>query len=101
MCSAPGILNSAPLLLPGRHMLNAGLLATSVGGIIPFMLDPSFTTGILCLGSVSALSSVMVSKSRGWECLGGVLSQELAVVCQMRVSSYFYGFKTPDGINMV
>uniref|UniRef100_A0A286XE62 proton-translocating NAD(P)(+) transhydrogenase n=1 Tax=Cavia porcellus TaxID=10141 RepID=A0A286XE62_CAVPO len=54
-----GILNSAPLLLPGRHALNAGLLAASVGGIIPFMIDPSFTTGITCLGSVSALSAVM------------------------------------------
>ncbi|OCT98750.1 NAD(P) transhydrogenase, mitochondrial [Xenopus laevis] len=54
-----GVLNSAPLLLPGRHMLNAGLLAASVGGIIPYMLDPSYTTGITCLGSVSALSAVM------------------------------------------
>ncbi|KAM5264762.1 NAD(P) transhydrogenase, mitochondrial isoform 2-T2 [Ctenodactylus gundi] len=54
-----GILSSAPLLLPGRHALNAGLLAASVGGIIPFMIDPSFTTGITCLGSVSALSAVM------------------------------------------
>ncbi|KAK1345323.1 hypothetical protein QTO34_014034 [Cnephaeus nilssonii] len=54
-----GILNSAPLLLPGRHMLNAGLLAASLGGIIPYMLDPSFGTGILCLGSVSALSAIM------------------------------------------
>ncbi|XP_040195055.1 NAD(P) transhydrogenase, mitochondrial [Rana temporaria] len=54
-----GVLNSAPLLLPGRHMLNASLLAASVGGMIPYMLDPSFTTGITCLGSVSALSAVM------------------------------------------
>ncbi|KAB0369731.1 hypothetical protein FD755_018724 [Muntiacus reevesi] len=54
-----GILKSAPLLLPGRHLLNAGLLAASVGGIIPFMMDPSFTTGITCLGSVSALSAIM------------------------------------------
>ncbi|XP_025779558.1 NAD(P) transhydrogenase, mitochondrial [Puma concolor] len=54
-----GILKSAPLLLPGRHLLNAGLLAASVGGIVPFMMDPSFTTGITCLGSVSALSAVM------------------------------------------
>ncbi|XP_036164451.1 NAD(P) transhydrogenase, mitochondrial [Myotis myotis] len=54
-----GILNSAPLLLPGRHMLNAGLLTASLGGIIPYMLDPSFSTGILCLGSVSALSAIM------------------------------------------
>ncbi|XP_039733021.1 NAD(P) transhydrogenase, mitochondrial [Pteropus medius] len=54
-----GILKSAPLLLPGRHALNAGLLAASVGGMIPFMMDPSFTTGIVCLGSVSALSAIM------------------------------------------
>ncbi|XP_028658318.1 NAD(P) transhydrogenase, mitochondrial isoform X1 [Erpetoichthys calabaricus] len=54
-----GILNSAPLHLPGRHVLNAGLMAASVGGMIPYMIDPSFTTGITCLGSVSALSAIM------------------------------------------
>uniref|UniRef100_G1MX66 proton-translocating NAD(P)(+) transhydrogenase n=1 Tax=Meleagris gallopavo TaxID=9103 RepID=G1MX66_MELGA len=54
-----GILNSAPLLLPGRHALNAGLLAASFGGMIPYMIDPSYTTGITCLGSVSALSAIM------------------------------------------
>lgn len=54
-----GMLNSAPLVLPARHALNAGLMAASVGGIIPYMLDPSYTTGITCLGSVSALSAVM------------------------------------------
>ncbi|TKS84573.1 NAD(P) transhydrogenase, mitochondrial [Collichthys lucidus] len=54
-----GILNSAPLMLPGRHALNASLMAASVGGMIPFMLDPSYTTGLTCLGSVSALSAVM------------------------------------------
>ncbi|KAM8792972.1 NAD(P) transhydrogenase, mitochondrial-like [Eudromia elegans] len=54
-----GLLNSAPLLLPGRHALNAGLLAASVGGMIPYMMDPSYTTGITCLGSVSALSAIM------------------------------------------
>ncbi|TFK15707.1 hyaluronan and proteoglycan link protein 1 [Platysternon megacephalum] len=54
-----GVLNSAPLLLPGRHLLNAGLLAASVGGMIPYMIDPSYTTGLACLGSVSALSAIM------------------------------------------
>uniref|UniRef100_A0A4W4G1P2 proton-translocating NAD(P)(+) transhydrogenase n=1 Tax=Electrophorus electricus TaxID=8005 RepID=A0A4W4G1P2_ELEEL len=54
-----GLLSSAPLLLPGRHALNAGLMAASVGGIVPYMLDPSYTMGITCLGSVSALSAVM------------------------------------------
>ncbi|TNM91888.1 hypothetical protein fugu_018900 [Takifugu bimaculatus] len=54
-----GMLNSAPLILPARHALNASLMAASVGGMIPYMLDPSYTTGLTCLGSVSALSAVM------------------------------------------
>ncbi|KAF3702123.1 NAD(P) transhydrogenase, mitochondrial [Channa argus] len=54
-----GLLNSAPLILPARHALNATLMAASVGGMIPYMLDPSYTTGLTCLGSVSALSAVM------------------------------------------
>ncbi|XP_008288239.1 NAD(P) transhydrogenase, mitochondrial-like, partial [Stegastes partitus] len=54
-----GVLNSAPLMLPGRHALNASLMAGSIGGMIPYMLDPSYTTGLTCLGSVSALSAVM------------------------------------------
>ncbi|NXK66390.1 NNTM protein, partial [Sylvietta virens] len=54
-----GILNSAPLLLPGRHALNAGLLAASIGGMVPYMINPSYTMGITCLGSVSALSAIM------------------------------------------
>ncbi|XP_029024746.1 NAD(P) transhydrogenase, mitochondrial [Betta splendens] len=54
-----GMLNSAPLMLPGRHVLNASLLAACVGGAVPYMLDPSYTTGLTCLGSVSALSAVM------------------------------------------
>lgn len=47
-------------MLPGRHALNAGLMLASVGGMVPYMLDPSYTTGLACLGSVSALSAVMV-----------------------------------------
>ncbi|XP_044000113.1 NAD(P) transhydrogenase, mitochondrial [Gambusia affinis] len=54
-----GILNSAPLMLPARHALNATLMAASVGGMVPYMLDPSYTTGMTCLGSVSVLSAVM------------------------------------------
>uniref|UniRef100_A0A667YM06 proton-translocating NAD(P)(+) transhydrogenase n=1 Tax=Myripristis murdjan TaxID=586833 RepID=A0A667YM06_9TELE len=54
-----GILNSAPLLLPGRHMLNAGLMAASVGGMVPFMLSSSYGTGMGCLLGVSGLSTIM------------------------------------------
>lgn len=78
ICFVPGILKSAPLLLPGRHALNAGLLAASVGGIIPFMADPSFTTGITCLGSVSALSTVMVSSPESEK---HIPREELGVYC--------------------
>ncbi|GAA6218880.1 NAD(P) transhydrogenase, mitochondrial-like [Lates japonicus] len=54
-----GILDSAPLLLPGRHVLNAGLMAASMGGMIPFMLSSSYGTGMGCLLGVSGLSTVM------------------------------------------
>uniref|UniRef100_A0A669DRS9 proton-translocating NAD(P)(+) transhydrogenase n=1 Tax=Oreochromis niloticus TaxID=8128 RepID=A0A669DRS9_ORENI len=54
-----GLLNSAPLLLPGRHMLNASLMAASVGGMVPFMLSSSYGTGMGCLLGVSGLSTVM------------------------------------------
>ncbi|KAF5886363.1 NAD(P) transhydrogenase, mitochondrial-like, partial [Clarias magur] len=54
-----GLLDSAPLLLPGRHLLNACLIAASAGGLVPFMLTDSYMTGMGCLLGVSALSGVM------------------------------------------
>jgi len=49
----------APLMLPGRHALNAGLMAASVGSMAYYLADPSFATGISMLGSVTALSGIM------------------------------------------
>merc|ERR1712136_132076 len=54
-----GVLNSAPLMLPGRHALNSGLLAANIGAMGYFLVDPSFTAGISMLGSTATLSSVM------------------------------------------
>ncbi|CAB1339160.1 unnamed protein product [Coregonus sp. 'balchen'] len=54
-----GVLNSAPLMLPGRHMMNAGLMTASVGGMIPFMLSTDYATGMGCLVGVSGLSTIM------------------------------------------
>ncbi|KAJ0056572.1 hypothetical protein NL108_010365, partial [Boleophthalmus pectinirostris] len=54
-----GLLDSAPLMLPGRHAMNAGLMAASMGGMIPFMLTNSYTTGMGCLVGVSGLSTIM------------------------------------------
>jgi len=54
-----GMLNSAPLMLPGRHALNGSLMAANVGCMGYFLMDPTFNTGITMLGTTSALSAVM------------------------------------------
>merc|ERR1712168_978227 len=54
-----GNLNSNPLLLPGRHALNAGLLAANVGAMGYFLVDPSMTTGLAMLGTTATLSGLM------------------------------------------
>ena len=75
-----GMLSSAPLMLPGaisigplftfilsihfspsqgRHALNASLLSASVGSMGMYLYDPAFSTGISCLGGVTALSGLM------------------------------------------
>jgi len=55
-----GLLNSAPLMLPGRHFINAGLLSAAFLPMIPYMMaDTSYSTGLACLSSTALLSSVM------------------------------------------
>merc|ERR1711963_920296 len=54
-----GILDSAPLMLPGRHALNAGLMAANVGAMGYFLYDPSFNTGMAMLGTTASLSAIM------------------------------------------
>merc|ERR1719433_885404 len=54
-----GNLNSNPLMLPGRHALNASLLAANAGAMGMFLMTPAFTSGMGMLGTTAALSSVM------------------------------------------
>merc|ERR1711950_66852 len=54
-----GVLNSAPLMLPGRHALNAGLLAANVGAMGYFLYDTSMMSGLAMLGTTAGLSGVM------------------------------------------
>ena len=54
-----GILGSAPLLLPGRHAINASLMAGNVGALAYFFMDPSMTAGLSMLGTTTALSALM------------------------------------------
>merc|ERR550519_1887921 len=54
-----GNLDSAPLMLPGRHALNASLLAANAGAMGYYLMDPSFGVGMSMLGTTAALSGVM------------------------------------------
>merc|ERR1711962_484566 len=54
-----GNLNSNPLMLPGRHAINAGLMAANVGAMGYYLADPSMTVGMGMLGTTATLSGVM------------------------------------------
>ncbi|KAG0729165.1 NAD(P) transhydrogenase, mitochondrial [Chionoecetes opilio] len=54
-----GVLNSAPLLLPGRHAMNASLMAANIGAMGWYMMDPSLNVGLSMLGTTTTLSAVM------------------------------------------
>ncbi|XP_050537669.1 NAD(P) transhydrogenase, mitochondrial-like [Daktulosphaira vitifoliae] len=54
-----GILNSAPLLLPGRHAINASLLAGNVASMAYFFYDPSMVAGLTSLSSATAFSAAL------------------------------------------
>lgn len=54
-----GVLSSAPLYLPGRHFINAGLLATNAAAMAAFYMDPSLGVGLGLLGTTAALSTLM------------------------------------------
>ena len=40
-----GNLSSNPLMLPGRHVMNASLLTANIGAMGYYLADPSFGTG--------------------------------------------------------
>merc|ERR1719184_295822 len=48
-----GNLNSNPLMLPGRHAINGGLLAANAGAMGYFLVDPSLSVGLAMLGTSS------------------------------------------------
>ena len=54
-----GVLNSAPLMLPGRHALNGGLLAANVGAMGYFLASPDYNVGLSMLGATSSMSALM------------------------------------------
>jgi NAD(P) transhydrogenase len=54
-----GLLKSDPLLLPGRHPMNLGLLLGNVGALGWYMASPEYSVGMGMLGTTSVLSSIM------------------------------------------
>lgn len=54
-----GSLSSAPLLLPGRHFINGGLLAGNALAMGMFYMEPSMTGGLGLLGATAAMSTAM------------------------------------------
>ncbi|XP_063700559.1 NAD(P) transhydrogenase, mitochondrial-like [Culicoides brevitarsis] len=54
-----GILNSAPLMLPGRHLINGGLLAGNIAAMGAFYFEPSLAGGLGLLGGTAAMSTIM------------------------------------------
>uniref|UniRef100_A0A0A9ZAR2 NAD(P) transhydrogenase, mitochondrial n=1 Tax=Lygus hesperus TaxID=30085 RepID=A0A0A9ZAR2_LYGHE len=54
-----GVLNSAPLLLPGRHALNLGLLAGNVASMAYFFGDSTMMGGLGSLAAATALSTTL------------------------------------------
>lgn len=47
-----GFLSSTPLLLPGRHYVNAGLLGANLIAMASLYTDPSLTGGLAALGNI-------------------------------------------------
>ncbi|XP_045472681.1 NAD(P) transhydrogenase, mitochondrial-like [Harmonia axyridis] len=54
-----GLLNSSPLLLPGRHALNSAMLLGSLGAGGYLFYDPTLAGGLGALGTTAALSAAM------------------------------------------
>lgn len=59
ICLLTGLLDSSPMLLPGRHVLNAGMAAGTVGAMVPYMMSNDMTLGLSMLGVTSSLSAIM------------------------------------------
>jgi NAD(P) transhydrogenase len=54
-----GVLSSNPLLLPGRHLLNSGLMASNVGALIWYLASTDTSLGLGLLGATTGLSALM------------------------------------------
>lgn len=66
-----GMLKSNPLILPGRHLMNGGMMTANIGAYGYFMMDPAYLSGLQALGATTTLSSIMgvtLTMAIGGEC---------------------------------
>jgi NAD(P) transhydrogenase len=54
-----GLLRSAPIYLPGRHLINGGLASANLAALGLYLNSSDYGTGLSMLGATSAMSSVM------------------------------------------
>lgn len=54
-----GLLRSAPIYLPGRHLINGGLAASNLAALGLYLNSSDYGTGLSMLGTTAGLSSVM------------------------------------------
>jgi NAD(P) transhydrogenase len=70
-----GIMDSKPLMLANRNMLNLAMAAANVGALVLFMGTNSFTIGVGCLAATTVLSFV-----QGWHLTASIGGADMPVV---------------------
>ena len=70
-----GIMNSRPLMLPNRNMLNVGMAAANVAAMVVYMSSTSYATGMACLGATTILSFL-----QGWHLTASIGGADMPVV---------------------
>lgn len=70
-----GLLNSKPLMLPNRNMLNVGMAAANGLALVTYMATNSYGVGMTCLAATTVLSF-----AQGWHLTASIGGADMPVV---------------------